>query len=123
MPLTTADLTQAETPAPGLVFKPLNRKDVANILDVSVRTVENWRREGRIPQPVEIGGRVYWHPGVFYAGLANILGANGPLPDEGPELPKVVVQQAKRALEPSGALAKARKKSQALIDGMTSGNE
>lgn len=42
-----ARLPLTYVPGPGPAFKPLSRHDVAAILGVSVRTVENWRREPR----------------------------------------------------------------------------
>lgn len=50
-------------------FKPLSKHDVAEILGVSIRTVENWVAEGVLPAPVKLGNRVYWHPNVLYAWL------------------------------------------------------
>jgi len=35
-------------------------KDVAKMLNVSVRTVWTWRDIGRLPAPVKIGGCVRW---------------------------------------------------------------
>lgn len=56
-------------------FRPLTRIDVAGILGVSVRTIENWRKQGRMPMSVDIGGRAYWHPAAFYAWLDTTLKA------------------------------------------------
>lgn len=54
-------------------FKPLSKHDVAEILGVSIRTVENWVNEGELPAPMKLGNRVYWHPNVFYAWLDRRL--------------------------------------------------
>lgn len=54
-------------------FKPLTKDDIAGVLSVSSRTIENWVNEGTVPPPAKIGNRVYWHPGVFYAWLDQRL--------------------------------------------------
>ena len=40
----------------------LTRKDLAKMFSVSVRTIENWRAMGTIPQSFSFGGRTYWDP-------------------------------------------------------------
>lgn len=42
--------------------KLLTRDDVATIFSVSVRTIENWVKDGIIPPSNRIEGRAYWHP-------------------------------------------------------------
>ena len=42
---------------------------MAEILDVTVRTLDNWQKSERMPKAVDIGGRVYWHSAVFYGWL------------------------------------------------------
>lgn len=66
--LLASDLEHA---APGYVppFQLLSRRQVAEILDVSVRTLDNWQKCERMPKAVDIGGRVYWHSEVFYGWL------------------------------------------------------
>ena len=54
-------------------FKPLSKADVADILGVTVRTIENHVAAGILPAPAEIGNRRYWHPDVFYAWLERAL--------------------------------------------------
>jgi excisionase family DNA binding protein len=58
-------------------FKPLTKTDVAEILGVSIRTVENLVSQGRMPAPAHIGARVLWHPDVFYAWLDQTLRGGG----------------------------------------------
>ncbi len=111
--LSPADLT-AEVSA----FKPLSRNDVASIQGVSVRTVENWRREKRIPPSVEIGGRVYWHPDVFYAGLDATLRGTGAKTDDSTPAFNKPARSANRATASSGALDKSKKRSAAAIAAM-----
>lgn len=54
-------------------FKPLTKKDVAESLDISIRTVENWVNNKILPAPKTLGNRVYWHPGAYYAWLDQRL--------------------------------------------------
>lgn len=57
-------------------FKPLSKEDLANVLGVSIRTIENWVNEGILPPPTKLGNRVYWHPSAFYAWLDRRLSAD-----------------------------------------------
>ena len=50
-------------------FRPLKKEDVADVLGVSVRTVENWVDDGLLIAPKKLGNRVYWHPAAFYGWL------------------------------------------------------
>lgn len=54
-------------------FKPLTKDAVADLLGVSIRTVENWVNDGTLPSPSKLGARVYWHPTSFYAWLDKTL--------------------------------------------------
>ncbi len=54
-------------------FKPLTKEDIADVLGISLRTVENWVNEGTLLSPKKIGNRVYWHPTAFYAWLDRCL--------------------------------------------------
>lgn len=54
-------------------FIPVSRAQAASILDVSVRTLENWQKSGEMPRGCSIGGRVYWHPRVFHQWLETRL--------------------------------------------------
>lgn len=56
-------------------FKPLTKEEIAEILDVSIRTVENFVSEGLMPAPVSLGRRVYWHPDLFYSWFDSYLRA------------------------------------------------
>ena len=38
-----------------------------------VRTLENWCRDGDMPQPAMLGSSRYWHPDVFYGWLDAVL--------------------------------------------------
>lgn len=57
-------------------FKPLTKEDVADVLGVSLRTVDNWVNDGTLIAPRKIGNRVYWHPRTFYAWLDQTLSAS-----------------------------------------------
>jgi len=57
-------------------FKPLSKEDLADVLGVSIRTVENWVNEGILPPPTKLGNRVYWHPNTFYEWLDRRLSAD-----------------------------------------------
>jgi excisionase family DNA binding protein len=48
-------------------FEMLTKEDIATILKVSLRTVENWVADGLLPAPGTIGSRRRWHSGEFYA--------------------------------------------------------
>ena len=54
-------------------FKPLTKADVAEVLGISVRTVENWVDEKLLDAPAKVGARVYWHPDDFYGWLERQL--------------------------------------------------
>lgn len=112
--LSPADLT-AEVSA----FKPLSRNDVASILGVSVRTVENWRREKRIPPSVDIGGRTYWHPEVFYSSLSAMLRGATPVEEGGATAAKKAVISTNKTPASTAALEKSRKRSADAIASMT----
>jgi excisionase family DNA binding protein len=56
-------------------FKPLTKEDVADVLGVSLRTVDNWVNDGTLIAPRKIGNRVYWHPRTFYTWLDQALSA------------------------------------------------
>jgi len=54
-------------------FKPLTKEDIANVLAISERTVENWVNDGTLIAPRKLGNRVYWHPARFYEWLDATL--------------------------------------------------
>jgi len=63
-------------------FKPLSKTDVADILGVTVRTIENHIVANILPAPAAIGNRRYWHPDVFYAWLEQALRNGGVNPSD-----------------------------------------
>jgi len=54
-------------------FTPLSKQAVADLLDISIRSVENWINEGILPAPAKLGNRVFWHPDAFYGWLSQRL--------------------------------------------------
>lgn len=62
-------------------FKPLSKEDLADVLGVSTRTIENWVNEGILPAPTKLGNRVYWHPKTFYAWLDLRLSSDAATPE------------------------------------------
>lgn len=59
--------------APHAPFSPLTKQDIAQVLNVTPRTIENWTAAGIVPAPATLGGRVFWHPDIFYAWLDQRL--------------------------------------------------
>lgn len=57
-------------------FKPLTKDTIADVLGISLRTIENWVNDGTLPAPKKLGNRVYWHPNAFYAWLDHRLTSN-----------------------------------------------
>ena len=57
-------------------FKPLTKENVAEVLGISLRTVENWVNDGTLIAPRKLGNRVYWHPSAFYQWLDLTLSAS-----------------------------------------------
>jgi len=119
MSKVSSNLPSADLPGAVPAFKPLSRHDVASILGVSVRTVENWRREKRIPPSYDIGGRTYWHPEVFYAGLNVTLRGGVPVEGEGALSGSRAVISSNRAPASTATLEKSRKRSADTIASMT----
>jgi len=54
-------------------FRPLTKSDVAEVLGVSIRTIENLVKSQRMPAPGHVGGRALWHPEIFYSWLDMAL--------------------------------------------------
>lgn len=55
-------------------FTPVTREKAAELLAVSIATIDNWILKGILPKPKRIGDRlVYWHPDVFYLALHALL--------------------------------------------------
>jgi predicted DNA-binding transcriptional regulator AlpA len=86
-------------------FKPLSKNDVADVLGVSLRTLENWVNDGSLPAPAKLGNRCYWHPAVFYAWLERRLLGGGVTADAGaPDAPHAQTSVPEKAnLEKSSA--------------------
>jgi hypothetical protein len=54
-------------------FKPVTKSDAAVLLGVCTKTIDNYVREGLLPQPARLGGRDLWLPEVFYSHLRHAL--------------------------------------------------
>lgn len=83
---------------PACQFQPLTKEDVADVLGVTIRCVENWVEEGVIPSWRKIGTRCYWHPDVFFGWLADYLKSDAPeLIELPPKPPKVIRSKTRGA--------------------------
>ena len=106
-------------------FKPLSKHDLADVLGVSLRTIENWVNEGVLPAPTKLGNRVYWHPNVFYGWLDRRLSADAAPVDaaEDAELAaKPLPEKSKARAKPATAkneLEKLRNRNQRQLDELT----
>ena len=78
-------------------FVPLTKQAVADMLGISVRSVENWVNEAILPAPAKLGNRVYWHPDVFFGWLSQRL------QEAFPELPQVPSKPAGKKSRNSGS--------------------
>lgn len=74
-------------------FVPLTKKDAAELLKVTVRTIEHWIAADLLPAPAKIGNRAYWHPDVFYQALNQRLKAT-PVENEVVTMPPALVPVA-----------------------------
>lgn len=43
-------------------MRVVTKKSLADILSVSVRTIDYWVDKGVLPKPIHIGRRCYWQP-------------------------------------------------------------
>ena len=58
-------------------FKPLTKADAAQVLGVCTKSIDNYIRDGLLPQPARFAGRDLWHPDDFYGFLsAKLRGAS-----------------------------------------------
>jgi predicted DNA-binding transcriptional regulator AlpA len=108
-------------------FKPLTKKDIASLLDVCDRTIENWVSDGTMPAPKKLGNRAFWHPSAFYSWLEGRLTSDD-APNEiaplGGALPTNEEHRGKpkvSAKPPKNELEKYRARDQAKLDKMLSG--
>ncbi|MBN8507337.1 MAG: helix-turn-helix domain-containing protein [Burkholderiales bacterium] len=105
-------------------FKPLSKDDLADVLGVSIRTIENWVNEGILPAPTKLGNRVYWHPNAFYAWLDRRLSAetanSAPAQDGAPEPSPSCARPKKRSASATAKteLEKVRSRTQAQLDAL-----
>ncbi|MFO1291747.1 MAG: helix-turn-helix domain-containing protein [Rubrivivax sp.] len=103
-------------------FKPMSKNDVADVLGVSLRTIENWVNDRTLPAPTKLGNRCYWHPVAFYAWLdRRLLGDGAAVPAAEVSAPAAptqppVADDAKPAKAPSAARCKSAAKSMPRVD-------
>lgn len=50
-------------------LKLVTKADAADVFSVSVKTIDNYIKEGRLPKPVQFSSKEYWHPEDFKAFL------------------------------------------------------
>lgn len=64
-------------------FKLVTKADAAAIFGVCTKTVDNYIREGRLPEPVQFASREYWHPEDFQSFLDSTFRRGAPAhPDQ-----------------------------------------
>ncbi|WP_366940786.1 helix-turn-helix domain-containing protein [uncultured Azonexus sp.] len=54
--------------------KLVTKELAAELLSVSMRTINYWISDGTLPMPTAIGRRVYWHPVEFRAWQDRLFG-------------------------------------------------
>lgn len=106
-------------------FKPLSKDDLAAVLGVSIRTIENWVSDGILLAPTRLGNRVYWHPDTFYGWLDRRLSGDAatvaPETATVPECASATLQPARAGSRARGAksqLDKVRSRTQAQLDAL-----
>ena len=105
-------------------FKPLSKNDLADVLGVSIRTIENWVNDGTLPGPSKLGNRVYWHPNTFYAWLDRRLSADAATADalqDEAAAPQPKPEKSKERTKPATAkneLETVRNRTQAQLDAL-----
>ena len=60
-------------------FEPITRERAAEILEISLGTLDAMVRDGDLPPPCRIGNarKVYWDPDIFFSTLRALLQGNG----------------------------------------------
>jgi len=105
-------------------FKPLSKEDLADVLGVSIRTIENWVNEGTLPAPTKLGNRVYWHPNTFYTWLDLRLSAEAATAEARQDCasqaqpPRAKPKARGRSATPKTELDKVRNRTQAQLDAL-----
>jgi excisionase family DNA binding protein len=93
-------------------FRPITREEAANILKVSLSTLDNIVAAGVMPAPRSIPGsrRKYWHPEVFYPWLNQQLRPQTSVdaPASAAALPTPGKPQGRRSAAPTGIADRAR---------------
>jgi excisionase family DNA binding protein len=107
-------------------FKPITREEAAEILCVSLSTLDNMVASGAMPAPGSIPGsrRRYWHPDVFYSWLDQQLRKEAC--GDTTQAPAAALQMRKRrgrGSAPQGIADRARARDAARIAELNSGGE
>lgn len=94
----------AETTGSPAPWRLMTKADVCAVYGVSVRCLEYWIQEGKVPAPTHIGGRRFWHPESFYRDLAASMGVDqltAGTPDEASIASAAGVSAKKAAKKPT----------------------
>jgi excisionase family DNA binding protein len=107
-------------------FKPITREEAAEVLCVSLSTLDNMVASGAMPAPGSIPGsrRRYWHPDVFYSWLDQQLRKE--VSETTAQAPAPELQSRKqrgRGSAPQGIADRARARNAARIAELNSGGE
>lgn len=98
-------------------FTPLSKQAVADLLDISVRSVENWINEGILPAPAKLGNRVFWHPEAFYGWLSKRL-LEPAAEVQSPDAPAVAIKTcSKQSYSVAGSLRASTERKLARLEG------
>ena len=107
-------------------FKPITREEAAEILSVSLSTLDNMIAAGAMPAPRTIGSsrRKYWHPTLFYAWLDQQLRAEPTAEASTPPQAAAPRKAAGRtSATPLGLAERARARNAARISAATLDND
>jgi len=98
-------------------FTPLSKQAVADLLDISIRSVENWINEGILPAPAKLGNRVFWHPDAFYGWLSKRL-LEPAAEAQSPDAPAVAIKTcSKQSYSVAGSLRASTERKLARLEG------
>lgn len=76
----------------------MTRADVAQMFGVCVKTVDNYIKEGLLPQPVQFASREYWHPDDMRSFMDATFKRSSPAP-----LPNAAAQSTGAQMAPQAS--------------------
>jgi|GEM_PF-2263424 hypothetical protein len=79
-------------------FRLVTRADVAQMFGVCVKTVDNYIKEGLLPQPVQFASREYWHPDDMRSFMDATFKRSSPAP-----LPNAAAQATDAQMVPQAS--------------------